>query len=123
MTNFVSLKNNMLTVKTGIAADKFDKMLSRAELKDEKGNLLYAVGVTDPHSAEGSIGDKMLSCHGRVDGELAYMAVLPAATTMADVKKQYGKSLLNAKKYLPGIVDMIEKEVAAVDELFDEEEA
>ena len=91
MTNFVSLKNNMLTVKTGIA--------------------------------EGSIGEKMLICNGRVDGELAYMAVLPAATTMADVKKQYGKSLLNAKKYLPGIVDMIEKEVAAVDELFDEEEA
>lgn len=122
MMNLVKFANNTLTINSGIEAAKFDKMLSKAELKDEKGNLLFALGVSDRDSAEGTLTEKMLICNARINGNLAFVQVLPASKTIEDVKKMYGKALLNAKKYLPGIKDMIEKETLAVDELFVTEE-
>lgn len=122
MMNLVKFANNTLTINSGIEAAKFDKMLSKAELKDEKGNLLFALGVSDRDSAEGTLTEKMLICNARINGNLAFVQVLPASKTIEDIKKMYGKALLNAKKYLPGIKDMIEKETLAVDELFATEE-
>lgn len=111
-----NLRENVLTLTTPIAKEMADKAFSALQAKDEEGNVMYVVNVSE--EGKGAISSYGLTCNTVVDGKLAVMLTLPMGTTMDKVKTKYGKALLEADKYLPQIVDAVQAEIEAIDRIF-----
>ncbi len=115
----VKLEENILTVVTPIEKAVADKAFSAMTLTDEKtGDVLCTVGVnTDGNGIISACG---LVCNTVVDSKLAVKMILPMGTTMDDVKKMYGKALVEVNKHIEKIAENVEKEIAAIDGMFAE---
>lgn len=115
----VSIKNNLLTVTTGIKEAAAENK-KRFVATDDKQNQLYVVqheqGATASLCAAGMVTNAV------VDGELAAQILLNSDRPQDYVRKTYGKSLIAAKKYLGIIVANEDAEVAALDEIMSEVE-
>ncbi len=117
----VKLNENILTVVTPIAKATADKAFSALTLTDDDGNILCSVTVAT--GSEGMISMMGLTCNTVVDGKLAVAIVMPMGTTMDDVKKKYGKALVNVSKYIDQVAEAAQAEIAAIDGIFAEENA
>lgn len=113
----VTLTENILTVVTPIEKAVADKAFSAMTVTDEKtGDVLCTVGVnTDGNGIISACG---LVCNTVVDGKLAVKMILPMGTTMDDVKKKYGKALVEVNKHIEKIAENVTKEIAAIDGIF-----
>ena len=115
----VTLTENILTVVTPITKAVADKAFSAMAVTDEKtGDVLCTVGVNA--DGNGIISACGLVCNTVVDGKLAVMLTLPMGTTMDDVKKKYGKVLVEVNKHIEKIAENVTKEIAAIDGMFAE---
>lgn len=115
----VTLKENVLTVVTPIKKEVADKAFSRMIAKDEDGNEVLC--VVQDKNGKGDISAFGLTCNTVVDGCLATVMILPEKTTMNDVKKLYGKDLVHIDENIEAIVQAVEKEIAAIDDIFEAE--
>lgn len=113
----VELKENVLTVVTGIKKETVDKGIVNLAAKDDKGNEVFVIGTTNSPD-KGEISSMGLLCNTVVDEELAVTIVLPMGTSEDQVKAKYGQKLVAAEKYCEKIAANAEKDMAAVDELF-----
>ena len=99
----VSIKNNVLTITTGINAEAAKNQ--DTTLTDEKGNVIYKVFT----ALEGNpdISATGIVCNNIVDGELAVTMLLPVHRPDDYIKRAFGKELITAKKYLPAIAERV----------------
>ena len=114
----VSIKENVLEVATGIKKVDFDKNVTDMVVKDDKGNIVFALEV-DPE--KGAISKLSLTCNTVVNGELAVTMIIPIGVDSEDLKIKHGKALVNAEKGLEVIAKRIEADTKAIDEIFEEE--
>ena len=115
----VKLNENILTVVTPIAKTTADQAFSTMALADEKtGDILCSVSVSP--EGKGLISSCGLVCNSVVDGKLAVVLTMPMNTTMDDVKKLYGKALVNVNKYIDQVAENVGKEIRAIDGIFAE---
>ena len=108
------LKDNVLTVTTGIKKADYDKKVTDMLVRDKDGAETFRVTVGD----KGSVSTFGMTCNTVVDGELAVTIILPMGTKKDDVKVKYGKALVAAEEALEVIIDNIEKDSAAIDKIF-----
>lgn len=111
----VTFENNVLTVVTAIKKETIEKGIAALELRDDKGNQVYAIGRSD----DGAITKFSLGYNTFVDGYAAVTKVLPMETTKEDVMKNYGEALVLAKKYTEIIAAAAEEKEATINALFE----
>ena len=109
----ISYQGNILTIVIDIDTETVKKN-PRLVAKDEKGNEVYRVAVSD----EASITQHGITCNATVDGQLAAVIVFPLNTELEEVKARLGASLLLAAKYVPQIATEVATFAAEVDGLF-----
>ena len=112
------LKDNVLTVTTGIKKADYDKKVTDLIVRDKEGNPIFEVKV----GKEGSLSKVGMTCNTTVDDELAVTIILPMEQSADETKVKYGKALVVAEKALDEITANIEKDSAAIDEIFAEAE-
>ena len=109
-----TLKENVLTVVTGIKKEDFDKKVTDMTVKDDKGNMIFSVSIGETPE----ISNYGLVCNSTVDGELAATVVVPMGTDAEKVKVKYGKALVKASECLPKIVEQVAEDSKAIDKIF-----
>ena len=114
----VELRENVLTVLTGIKRETVEKGIAKFVLKNEKTEEIFKVEMVAKD--EGDISQYGLFCNSVVDGELAVTIVLDMDTTENQVKAKYGKALVAAEKYCEQIAKKAAQDIEAVDKLFTE---
>lgn len=115
----VTYKDNVLKVITDISKATYDKGVASLTAKDDKGNHLYRVSFNN--AGEAGINNTSLTCNSVVDGKLAVVIVMPADMTLAEVQKNIGANLVNAKKYSEVIAAQADASVAAIETIFEED--
>lgn len=108
-------ENNVLTVITDITKEMVETQ-AVLKAKDEKGNDLYVVTVSDNGSA--SLNTFCFKGNTYVDGKLAATIVMPILLTEDEVKNLYADELLAAQKYTAQIVEEVVKKQAFVNAMF-----
>lgn len=116
-----TLNGNILTVNTGISAELADKAFSSMSAYDKDGNEVCRIEL-DKNGGEGKIRSYGLTCNTVVDGNLAVQIVLPMETTMDDVKKIYGKALVEVSKHIDAIKAALNDEIAAINGIFTQQQ-
>ena len=112
----VSVEENRVVVVTDISKACLAKSYTDLTAKDEKGNELYKICVNT--EGKGNIGSCGCVINTFVDGMAAIAITLPMGVALEDVKRTYGKALINLKKYSLVIASAAEAEEAAVEEIF-----
>ena len=114
----VSIKENVLEVVTGIKKADFDKNVTDMIVKDDKGNITFALEV---NPEKGAISELALTCNTTVDKELAVTMIIPIGVEAEDLKIEYGKALVNAEKGLAVLAERIKSDTESIDEIFGDE--
>ena len=112
----VSIKNNVLTIATGINAEAAKNQ--DTTLTDEKGNVIYKVFTALAGNPD--ISTTGIVCNNIVDGELAVTMLLPVHRPDDYIKRAFGRELIAAKKYLPAIAEKVATNEAALDAIVSE---
>lgn len=116
-----TLNGNILTVNTGISQELANKAFSAMRAFDEDGNEVCRINV-DKSGGKGQICQFGLTCNTVVDGNLAVQIVLPMESSLDDVKKMYGKALVEVNKHINGIKAALNDEIAAINGIFSEQQ-
>lgn len=116
-----TLNANVLTVNTGISQELADKAFSSMSAYDKDGNEVCRIEL-DKNGGEGKIRSYGLTCNTVVDGNLAVQIVLPMETTMDDVKKMYGKALVEVSKHIEAIKTSLNAEITAINGIFTQQQ-
>lgn len=114
----VSIKENVLEVVTGIKKADFDKNVTDMIVKDDKGNITFALEVNPD---KGAISELALTCNTTVDDELAVTMIIPIGVEAEDLKIEHGKALVNAEKGLAVLAERIKSDTESIDEIFGDE--
>ena len=114
----VNESTNIVVIETDIAKAVMERaMKDSATLKDDKGNDLFRLEVTD--AAVGGVNTCGIVCNAEVNGNLAVTMVLPEdEATKEAVKKTMGVALVKAKEMLPKLAEQLAKEADALDAIF-----
>lgn len=116
----VELRENVLTVMTGVKKEAVEKGIAQFKAINEKnGAVDFEIKMVGKN--EGNISQFGLYCNTVVDGELAVTIVLDMDTTADQVKAKYGKALVEAEKYCEKIAEKAVKDTEAVNKLFEAE--
>lgn len=116
-----TLNANVLTVNTGISKELADKAFSSMSAYDKDNNEVCRIEF-DKNGGEGKIRSYGLTCNTVVDGNLAVQIVLPMEMTMDDVKKMYGKALVEVSQHIETIKTSLNAEIAAINGIFSEQQ-
>lgn len=111
-----TLNGNVLTIETPIKKEVADKAFSDLKAKDKDGNEVCFVTVDK--CGHGNISSLGLVCNTVVNGNLAVQMVMPMDVTMDDVKKLYGKDLVEVNKHIDAVAEAAEAEIAAINGIF-----
>lgn len=111
-------EERILKVVTDISKAVVDAGIASLKAVDEKGNEKYRVAINN--SGEGSISDFSITCNTFINGKAALVKIMPADTTLADIKKEYGKQLVAATHYCGLISAQASAETETIDSLFAE---
>lgn len=103
----VIFKDSVLTIKTGLKVKTFNDCVGSAVAKDEKGNEVFRIEQTPANCTCGDITSLCLTCNAVIDNELAVQMVMPRATTLDDIKREYGAALVAAVPYVEAIAKNI----------------
>lgn len=111
---YVKFEGSFLTINTEITQESARKYPYVLTNKAYDGEELYRVTVGDT----GAILECGMVCNAVVDGCLAVCMVMPMGTTLDDIKREYGYSLMNAEDYVKEIKTNMDAAERAFDRLF-----
>lgn len=114
----VTVKENVLTINTGIAATAAAK---KRVVTDEKGTTQLYI-LVNSQGATPTLDVKGITCNSIVDGNLALQMLLPAGRDEKYVRNEYGSALIAAKKFIGKIAAEIKAENDALDGIMAEVE-
>lgn len=114
----VTVKENVLTVNTGIAAMA---VKGTRAITDEKGTIQLYI-LKNSQGDMPTLDVKGIVCNSVVDGNLALQMLLPADRKDCYVRNAYGSALIAAKKFIGKIAAEIKAENDALDAIMGEVE-
>ena len=114
----VRFENGSLVINTGIAKSVVKGGVASLEVAATNDKHGFKLAMSK--DGKGSIDQYSIVANAYVDDCATLVMQLPAETKLEDVKKQYGKLIVNAAPYLAEIAAQSSAELASIDAIFEE---
>ena len=114
----VQFKDGVLTVKTGVTEEAVKAALGkRMVVENKNGDVVFVLSQTK--DTKGQLVPFGITTNQVIDGELAFVEVVPQETKLEDIKAMYADALIAAAKYLPIITEDIQARSSALAAIFE----